>query len=97
MKRWLIPAGGSAVLVIAAVIGMVVFASGGGTASCDRDALAAAVRGGIETAQDGDLQFTVPMPDGCEYEDLLMAAQEMTREWHAMPGGVIMREAQHTD
>lgn len=97
MKRWFIPAGGSAVLIIAAVTGMVVFASGGGTASCDRDALAAAVRNGIETAQDGDLQFTVPLTGGCDDDDLLMAAQETTREWHAMPGGVIMREAQHSD
>lgn len=97
MKRWMIPAFGSAVLVGAAVIGMAVFASGGGDGSCDSAALRAAVRDGIGAMPADEPQFAVSLPDGCGDDDLTMAVLETTRDWHAMPGGIVMREGEHRD
>ena len=96
MARWMIPTFGLIVLVLAIGVAAVSWTRGGGDASCDRPALAASLRQELQTAESAGVdQFTVTMPQGCEDADLESVVPEVTRGWHAMPGGSMMRAPSH--
>lgn len=99
MARWLVPVGGLVVLVAALAIGVAVWTGGdGGATACDRTALAQSIREGIAAADRARSdQFEPALPPGCGADDVEPAAREVTRDWHAMPGGIMMREATHTE
>jgi hypothetical protein len=84
-------------VVIAAVAGAVVVWSGsGGEAACDESRLADAIEASISDAErDGRVQISVDMPDACDDADLETALPAVSRSWHVMPGGVLMREPTH--
>jgi hypothetical protein len=66
------------------------------SASCDDAVLTDAARHTIARAESaGATEGNVAMPEGCDDGDLEMALLEVTRSWHAMPGGVVMREDTH--
>ena len=97
MARWLIPTFGLVVLVLAIGVAAVSWTRGGGGASCDRSALAATLRQQLPAAEASSApQFSVAMPDGCKDADLEAIVPEVTRSWHAMTGGIIMRAPSHT-
>lgn len=99
MGRWIIPAIGALVLMLAIGVAAFVWAgSGDSEASCDRDALADAARNGIAAAdRASDEQVTIEMGAGCDDADLEFVLPEVTRDWHVMPGGTLMRASEHTD
>ncbi len=99
VTRWLLPAFGAAVIALAALVAVFVWSQSGDSASgaCDRDALVAAMQEAISQADhDGVDQMSPNMPDGCSPEDMMQAMTEVSRSWHAMPDGTIMRAAEHT-
>lgn len=97
MTKWLAPALGVLVLAAAAGVGAVVWSQGSDTAACDRGMLSAVLNDGIVRAeQAGKAQFEVVRPPGCGEGDLADVLPEVTRGWHTMPGGAIMREPSHT-
>jgi len=96
MARWIIPTAGLAVLVLAIGIAAVSWTRGGDGASCDRATLASEMRQQLRTAEGaGSSQFTMSMPEGCGDTDVMGLVPEVTRTWHAMPGGVMMRAPSH--
>ncbi len=99
MGRWIVPAIGALVLSVAIVAGALIWAgSSGSEASCDRNALADAARDGIAAAERADdQQVTIEMGDGCGDADLEFVLPEVTRDWHVMPGGTLMRASQHSN
>jgi hypothetical protein len=97
MSKWLAPVIGAVALVVAMVVGLVVWSQPGGGVSCDRALLSAALGDGIRAADQGSKpQFEVARPAGCTEDDLASVLPEVTRSWHMMPGGILMREASHT-
>lgn len=95
MARWLIPTFGLIVLVLAIGVAAVSWTRGGG-ASCDRTALAATLRPEVQAAEAAGVEeFVVTMPEGCKDADLQSVVPEVTRSWHAMPGGSMMRAPSH--
>jgi hypothetical protein len=98
MARWLFPAVSGLVIVVVAGLGLVVWTQSGDSAACDRAQLAQALRDGIQAAdQQGKGTFSVERPAACTEQDLSDIVPEVTRSWHMMPGGKMMREAQHTE
>jgi hypothetical protein len=96
MARWIIPTFGLVVLVLAIGIAAVSWTRGGDGAPCDRAALAAEMRRQVTAAEGaGASQFTMSMPDGCADADLVATGPEVTRTWHTMPGGMMMRAPSH--
>lgn len=84
-------------VAVAVGLGVLVWSASGSDASCDDDRLIAAMRAAIEDAErSGDSQVAVDMPNGCTDDDLAAALPAVTRTWHVMPGGVLMREPTHT-
>lgn len=93
--RWMLLAGAGSLILIALLTGAFVWASGG-SASCDETALASAMHDGIASAeQSGAIEFTIEMPSGCKDHHMMDAMLAVSRTWHAMPGGLMMREARH--
>jgi hypothetical protein len=98
MTKWLAPVVGAAALAVAVAVGAVIWTQQGSGGSCDRAALAAALGDGIRAADEqAKPQFAVARPDNCTEDDLASVLPEVTRNWHMMPGGLLMREASHTD
>ena len=96
MARWLIPWIGILVVVAAVAVGAVIWTQQGDTATCDHDVLVQALRDGISTAEaQGKDAFEIERPAGCSEQDQADAVPEVTRNWHMMPGGMMMREATH--
>jgi len=88
----------TAVVVIAAGAGVLVWTSTGGEASCDEQGLIEAIEAGIGAAErDGRSQVSLDMPDACDDDDLGAALPAVSRTWHVMPGGVLMREPTHSE
>lgn len=93
--RWMLLAGAGALILIAIVTGAFVWASGG-SASCDEAALESAMRAGIASGErSGAEEVTIEMPSACKDVDLADAMPKVSRTWHAMPGGVMMRQVEH--
>jgi hypothetical protein len=96
MAKWLAPTLVLVLLVAAASIGAGVWALGGGGGSCDRALLEAVLRDGIAQADGAQQpQFAIARPPHCTEDELAGVVPEVTRAWHMMPGGVMMREASH--
>lgn len=97
MNRWLIPAAGVALTAAAVGGGMAVWVAGGDEgARCDRVALAQSISDGVRRADAaGAAQFMPDATAGCRDEEMLAAIQEITRAWHMMPGGMMMRSPDH--
>ena len=94
--RWVLPAAATAVMAGAVIIALVVFWAGGRGADCDHAALEAAMRQEIIDAERaGALQTSVVVPAGCHDDDLIDAMPGISRSWHAMPDGTLMRQPQH--
>jgi hypothetical protein len=97
MTKWLAPAIGAVALVVAVAVGVVVWAQPGGGGSCDRTLLSTALSDGIQAAnQQAKAQFEVARPAACTEDDIASVLPEVTRVWHMMPGGILMREPSHT-
>jgi len=65
---------------------------------CDRDALVATMRGAIaEADRDGADQVSPEIPADCTADDMTQAMMEVSRSWHVMPDGTMMRAGEHTD
>lgn len=93
--RWMLLAGAGALILIALFAGAFVWASGG-SAACDVAVLQSAMKAGIATAeQSGATEVTIVMPSGCKDVDLTDAMPKVSRTWHAMPRGVMMRQVEH--
>jgi len=98
MNRWLIPAAGVALTTAAVGGGVVVWTAGSGGIDCDRAALAQSIAEGTRQSDaDGTAQFMPAATAGCSEEEMLDTMQEITREWHMMPGGMMMRSLDHAD
>jgi hypothetical protein len=97
MTRWLIPGAGLLVLVVAVAVGIGVWTQQGDSAgACDHNALVQALQEGIRQADTQNKStFEIDRPASCNDEDQANAVQEVTRNWHMMPGGMMMREATH--
>jgi len=97
MNRWLIPVAGIALTAVAVSGGVAVWtASGGAGANCDRAALAQSIADGTRQADTaGAAQFMAGATAGCRDEEMRSAMEELTREWHMMPGGMMMRSPDH--
>lgn len=96
MARWLAPALGVLILAIGASVGAIIWSQCDDKATCDRGMLSAVLNDGIVRAeQAGQVQFDVVRPPGCTDADLADVLPAVTRSWHTMPGGVIMREPSH--
>ena len=97
MSTWLAPVLGGLALVIAASVGAIVWAQKGDGGTCDRSTLAAVLGDAVQQAdQRGQMQFDVVRPAHCGEGDLASVLPEVTRAWHMMPGGTMMREPSHT-
>jgi hypothetical protein len=97
LAKWLAPVLGALALVIAASVGAIVWAQKGDSGTCDRALLAAVLSDGAQNAnQRGEAQFDVVRPARCAEDDLASVLPEVTRAWHMMPGGTMMREPSHT-
>lgn len=97
MARWMAPVLGALALVAAAGVGAFIWEQSGDGGSCDRALLAAVLGDGIHQAdQRGQAQFDVVRPAYCNEDDLAGVVPEVTRSWHMMPGGILMREPSHT-
>jgi hypothetical protein len=84
-------------VAVAVGLGVLVWTASGSDASCGDDRLIAAMQVAIEEAErSGDSRAAVDMPNGCTDDDLATALPAVTRTWHVMPGGVLMREPTHT-
>jgi hypothetical protein len=98
MTKWLAPVVGAAALAVAVAVGAVVWAQQGASGSCDRAMLAAALSDGIRAAdQQATSQVDPVRPANCAEDDVASVLPEVTRKWHMMPGGILMREPSHTD
>jgi len=98
MTKWLAPVVGAAALAVAVAVGAVVWTHQSAGGSCDRALLSAALADGIRAAdQQAKSQFEPARPVNCTEDDLTSVLLEVTRNWHTMPGGILMREASHTD
>ena len=97
MSRWLIPAAGVALTAAAVGGGVAVWTAGGGEgARCDRASLAQSIAEGTRQADAaGAAQFMPGATAGCRDEEMRAAMQEITRAWHMMPGGMMMRSPDH--
>jgi hypothetical protein len=96
MANWLAPALVVVALVVAGSVGAGVWALSGGGGSCDQSLLEAVLRDEIAQADRGrQAQFDIARPPHCGEDDLAGVVPEVTRAWHLMPGGVMMREASH--
>jgi len=97
MPRWLFPAVSGLVIVVAVGVGLVVWTQSGDSAACDRAQLSKALQAGIQAADQGSAAtFELERPAACTEQDLADVVPEVTRSWHMMPGGAMMREARHT-
>lgn len=97
MATWLAPVLGALALVVAASVGAIVWAQKGDGGTCDRVLLAAVLGDGAQKAeQRGASQFDIVRPARCGEEDLASVLPEVTRAWHMMPGGTMMRATSHT-
>jgi hypothetical protein len=96
MAKWLAPALGAIVLVIAVVVGAAIWSQKGDGGSCDHALLTAVLTDAIKQAdQRGQVQFDIVRPAHCNEDDLAGVVPEVTRSWHMMPGGGMMRETSH--
>jgi len=86
-----------AVVVVGAVAaGIVVWNRSGASAQCDQAQLVAAMQDAMaEAERGGHVQMAVRMPSACSDDDMAAAMPGVSRSWHPMPGGVMMRESQH--
>lgn len=98
MNRWRIAVAGIA--LTAAVVGgaVAVWAVGGDNgATCDTAALSQSLADDMGRADaEGMTQFMPRTSPGCGEAEMRMAMQEITRDWHMMPGGMMMRSPDHT-
>jgi hypothetical protein len=96
MRRWLFPTIGAVAIGAAVTVGALVMSSGSGSTECDTTALAEAMRASIVSAdRDGARQIMVDMPAACGNADAAGVLPQVSRSWHVMPGGMMMRELQH--
>lgn len=96
--RVLMVAVGGAVVVGAVSIGALAWTSGG-SASCDTAALESAMHDGVARGEHlpQGTEVRITMPDGCGDADMAAAMPAVSRTWHVMPGGAMMRQPQHAD
>lgn len=87
----------AAVAVVGAIaVGVVVWNGSGSAAPCDHDMLAASMQDSIGMAErGGHAQAAVNMPEACTDDDVAEVMPGVSRSWHPMPGGMLMRESQH--
>lgn len=97
MNRWRIAVAGIALTAAVAGEAVAVWAmSGDEAAACDPAALSRSLADDMQRAgAEGDTQFMPRTSPGCGEADMRMAMQEMTRDWHMMPGGMMMRRPDH--
>ena len=96
MGRWLIPGIGALVLAGAVAVGAVVWTQQGDGTTCDQAALVHALDEGLRQAEQQDKEtWEIERPVGCGDADQEQAIAEMTRDWHMMPGGMMMRASKH--
>ena len=97
MARWWIPAAGLVALVLAIGIAALLWPRGGSAAPCNRTAFAQSLREQVQRAEAQQVaQFRASMPAACHDADMAAIMPEVTRNWHAMPGGTMMREPAHS-
>lgn len=97
-RRLVFPAVAVAAVGAVITVGVVAFGAGDSSASCDSHALEQAMHGGISDAErHGHHDIVIEIPAGCTDADLELTMPRISRDWHVMPGGVLMREGQHTD
>jgi hypothetical protein len=100
MSRWVIPgAGFEVVIAVAAVAGVVWVRSGDTSAvACDHAALVASMHAAISAAEHDGAESAVPRHvEGCTPDDMMQSMMEVSRSWHVMPDGTIMRAGRHRD
>jgi len=85
------------VMVVGAVaVGVVVWNGSGSAAQCNHGQLEAAMHDTIAMAENsGHGQASVNMPEACTDDDVAEAMPGVSRSWHPMPGGTLMRESHH--
>ena len=94
MAKWLAPIIAVSVLVVGVAVGAAVWAQNSDAETCDGAALDMALADGMHAADaSGKAQFDIDRPAHCGEDDIAAALAEMTRGWHMMPGGTMMREA----
>lgn len=86
------------VVVGGAIAGVLVWTVGGSSDSCDESALIEVMAEGIAEAERNDaIQHHIDLPEGCTDDDMVAAMPSVSRDWHVMPGGDMMRESEHTE
>jgi hypothetical protein len=96
MKK-LLPALAAFAVIGAVVAGIFVWTASGDAARCDDAQLTDTIATSIASAErDGRPQVTFDLPEACDDDDVAYALPAVSRDWHAMPGGILMREASHT-
>jgi uncharacterized membrane protein len=87
-----------AVVVLSALaVAFVAWNRSAPAATCDEDALAVAIERGIGSAEHGGIDVVaVGMPVHCAGDDVGVVLPRVSRSWHAMPDGTIMRQGTHT-
>ena len=94
--KWLLAALAAVVVIGAVTAGLFSFAAGG-SAECDEAALAHDMTEAIASAERAGIdQTSVELPAGCSDDDMTAQMPAVSRSWHAMPGGLMMREPVHT-
>ncbi len=94
--RWIFPSAAAVLAASAVVAGVVAFTTAGGKADCDETALASAMHEEIASAERaGELQSTIELPEGCADTHMMDAMPAVSRSWHVMPGGTMMRQPEH--
>jgi hypothetical protein len=96
MKK-LLPALAAFAVIGAVVAAIFVWSATGTAARCEDAQLTDAIATSIAAAErDGSEQVTLDLPEACDDDDVAYALPAVSREWHTMPGGVLMRESTHT-
>ncbi|MBI5287580.1 MAG: hypothetical protein HY873_01270 [Chloroflexi bacterium] len=98
--RWVVPAVGGVLIAGAAVVLAVSWSRSGdpATTTCDHDALVATMQKAIAQADRNSADQVSPeMPAGCTADDMTQAMMEVSRSWHVMPNGTMMRAREHSD
>lgn len=96
MKK-LLPALAAFAVIGAVVAGIFVWTASGDAARCDDAQLRGVIETGIASAErDGRPQVLLDLPEACDDDDVAYALPAVSRDWHTMPGGTLMRESLHT-
>jgi hypothetical protein len=98
MARWIATVTGLLAIAIAgSIVFVALIGTGDTSAACDRDALVVAMRDAIAKADRAGVdQIAADRPEDCSAGDMMEAMLEVSRSWHVMPDGTMMRAPRHT-